>query len=970
MSNIPKLKENCLLLVLILLAGTVCAQDGSSADERAFPSRLPAAADQNEISLAGIWKFKLDPFETGISSNGVQLLPGLPEEITLPGSTDQAGKGNRTQGMTSLRLTRQFEYKGPAWYEKEIFVPAEWNGKVIQLFLERVHWESRVWVNGRPAGKRESLSAPHIYTISSLLRPGKKNTIRVRVTNEKIYDIAYSHAISAETQTNWNGITGNMSLRAFDPVHIHDVQVYPNAAQKLARVTITVRNITGKKVDGNIYLAVNPLDQAGHPELPRKKLKFSGADSLLEVQTTLSLGQHALLWDEFTPALYRLYAELTAQPADAAAEPQDEGETGEYAPARELAQSLPGDSPAGFKDSRETVFGLRDIGTEGTRFTINGRTAFIRATVNCAEFPITGYPPTDVDSWLHILQTCKDYGLNGMRFHSWCPPEAAFKAANRLGMYLQVENSDWRFTVGEDSATNRFLREEADRILETYGNHPSFVFFAEGNELVGPTVKPFLSGLVSRWKEKDPRHLYSGSAAYPIVPENQFNVFYGARPQRWKEGLKGRFNVRPLNTEYDYGDYVAKFEVPMITHEVGQWCVYPNFKEIPKYTGVLKPYNYQLFRESLRAHHMLDQAEQFTMASGKFQVIQKKEEVESYLRTPGMAGYHLLQLNDFPGQGTSPVGVVDIFWDPKPYVTAEEFSVFQAERVPLLRTSSFTWTTGQVFRGTAQFANFGALEMKNVRARWSLRYPDGRLYAEGDFTARDIPLGSPFDLGELSVPLNKIEEATRLDLRIQVDSVHNNWSIWVYPAKLPSISPENVLVSNSWDQKTRRTLERGGTVLLLADTANIDSDVPAGFSGISWNAVWSGMPPNLLGILCDPQHPALTHFPTQFHSNWQWWDIVARSRPMLLDHMPASFKPLVQMIPDWNKNNKIGLLFEARVGEGRLLLTSVDLEHEMDQRPVARQFLYSLQRYAGSEAFSPETRLTFDQVDRIFKKMP
>lgn len=918
MNKTIEIKSTGLILLLTLLTGVATAQQ--------------------EISLAGIWKFKLDPIETGISSNGVQLLPGLPEEITLPGSTDLAGKGYPTQDMSSLRLTRQVEYKGPAWYEKEIYVPEEWSGKTVQLFMERVHWESRVWVNNQPAGKRESLSVPHVYEISSLLEPGKKNTIRVRVNNEKIYDISYSHAISAETQTNWNGITGNISLRAFDPVHIEDVQVYPDAAQEQALVKVLIRNVTGKTVSGDLRLVVVPeKGDIGHRS--EEVLEFSGADSLFTLETTLSLGPGANRWDEFNPALYRVNSQL-----------------------RSHSQA------AGFQDFRETVFGIRDVGVKGTRFTINGRETFIRATVNCAEFPITGYPPMDVASWQRILQTCKDYGLNTMRFHSWCPPAAAFEAADQLGMYLQVENSDWRFTVGEDSATNRFLMEEADRILETYGNHPSFIFFAEGNELVGPTVKPFLSELVTRWKEKDPRHLYSGSAAYPMVPENEFNVFYGARPQRWKEGLKGRFNVRPLDTEYDYRDYVEKFEVPMISHEVGQWCVYPNFKEIPKYTGVLKPYNYELFRESLRDRHMLDLAEQFTMASGKFQVIQKKEEIESYLRTPGMAGYHLLQLNDFPGQGTSPVGVVDVFWDPKPYVTAEEFRVFQSSRVPLLRTGSFTWTSDQVFSGTAQFANYGPSELTNAVAQWSIRYPDGELYAEGEFPGRDVPFGSPIHLGELSVPLNRVVKPTRLDLRITVDSAFNQWSIWVYPAELPPVSTGKVLISDSWDKKTRKTLENGGAVLLLADTAAIDSDVPAGFSGISWNAVWSGMPPNLLGILCDPEHPALAGFPTQSHSNWQWWDLVAHSRPMLLDHTPAAFRPLVQMIPDWNKNNKIGLLLEARVGEGRLLLCSVDLKHQLDQRPVARQFLHSLKRYVGSEAFSPEAYLTFEQVDHIFKK--
>lgn len=895
----------------------------------------------DEIPLEGIWKFKLDPFYTGISSNGVQLLPGLPEEITLPGSTDRAGKGYRTDGMTSLRLTRQFEYKGAAWYEKTVFVPIGWKGKEVALFLERAHWETSVWVNDKPVGSRESLSVPHAYMITPFITPGQKNTIRVRVDNNMIHNIEYSHAVSAETQTNWNGIIGKLALRAYDKVYLSDVQVYPDAARKIASVNITIRNAGKQAARGTLVLKGRTRNTEKAVTLQPKTVDFTTNDSTSVVTLALPLGDDVQTWDEFDAALYELSVDLKGDAAGVA-----------------------------FAGSRSVSFGVRTLSTEGTRFVINGRPAFIRGTVNSAEFPLTGYPPTDVKEWLRIFRTCKDYGLNAMRFHSWCPPEAAFEAADQLGFYLQAENSDWRFTVGKDAATNKFLKEEADRIFAAYGNHPSFMMFCEGNEMVGPAVKEFLSDLVKHWKETDPRRLYTGSAAYPVVPDNQFHVLYGARPQRWKEGLKGRFNAKPLDTKYDYADHVSKQKVPMITHEIGQWCVYPDFDQISKYTGVLKPYNHELFRELLRDHHMLDQAQQFTMASGKFQVIQKKEEVESYLRTPGFGGYHMLQLNDFPGQGTAPVGVVDSFWDPKPYTTAQEFSRFQSACVPLLRTETFTWTSDQHFKATAEFANFSAAALKSASATWQLRYPDGRVYAEGRFDKTDIPVGSPFRLGDLDVPLERITEATRLDLTISIAETGytNQWSIWVYPAKVPVSSLKGVKVVYRWDAETKRYLEKGGTVLLLADTAAIASDAEPVFSGISWNTVWSGMPPNLLGVLCDPAHGALKNFPTEYHSNWQWWDVVRHSKPMVLDHLPPSLKPVVQMIPDWNRPRRLALAFEAKVGKGKLLVSSVDIKNNMEQRPVARQWLYSLQVYAGSDSFVPENEVTFEAIDALFAK--
>jgi hypothetical protein len=771
-----------------------------------------------------------------------------------------------------------------------------------------VQWESQVWVNGKFIGKRESLSVPHVYDLTTFVRPGQKNTLLIRVDNGNIYNIGYSHAISEETQTNWNGIIGRIELQAYDPVYLKDIQAYPSVTQKKVKVQRTIVNRTKKNVSGvlnfsggiEIDTIVQPLLTKEKERIPSQHIFFSGNDSLIIITTNLSLREQVQFWDEFRPIIYSIDIQL--------------------------------ETNVGYHDFKHVSFGVREFSTKGTNFLVNGRQTFIRATVNSAEFPLTGYPAMDLKSWIHIFKTCKDYGLNAMRFHSWCPPEAAFEAADRLGLYLQIENSDWRFTVGKDSATNHFLEEEADRILQEYGNHPSFMMFCEGNELVGPTVNVFLSDLVAHWKEKDPRHLYTGSSGYPIIPKNDFHDFYGPRPQRWKEGLKGRFNIASINTLYDYSDYVKTIEMPIISHEIGQWCAFPNFDEIPKFTGILKPYNYELFRELLRTNHLLEEAKEFSLASGKFQVIQKKEEIESFLRTPGLGGYSLLQLQDFPGQGTSPVGVVDIFWDPKPYVTAETFSMFQSDRVPLLRTESFIWTSDQIFKGEVQFANFGPAEMRNVTIHWAFTFPNGKIYDSGNFCQTNIPIGSPISVGKLTVPLKRIEKATKLDLEINIigTNYRNQWSIWVYPQQLPVVVLKGVMVTYNWDDHVKNYLLKGGKVLLLADPTKIISDVDPVFSGISWNTVWSGMPPDLLGILCDPSHPLFENFPTEYHSNWQWWDIVHYSKPMKLDHMPDCFTPLVQMIPDWNKPHKIGLIFETRVGKGSLLLCSVDLKNRMD----------------------------------------
>ena len=890
--------------------------------------------EKQTIPLDGIWSFKLDPMNVSIPVKGSRFTSALPEDITLPGSTDLAGKGYKTQDMTSIRLTRMYEYRGAAWYEKaNVFVPENWKDKEVFIFLERAQWETQAWVNGQAVGEAESLSTPHIYNITKHIKPGEKNTIRFRVDNSLKYDIAYTHAISAETQTNWNGIIGEMQIRAFDKVYIDDIQLYPQRKDKKVKVEITIANARKEHISGTISLQVKSPDKL----LPVKEFPFQGSDSLLRLEMDYNLQDPLFLWDEFDPYLYELACKLKT-------------------------------SDANSLDETNIRFGIRDFETKGIQFIINDRPTFIRGAVNSAEFPITGFPPMDYNEWYRILKTYKDYGLNNIRFHSWCPPEAAFTVADELGLYLQVENPDWRFTVGEDEETNKFYFREAERIFKTYGNHPSFVFFCEGNELAGAGRFDFLKEMLKQWK-KDPRHLYVAASGYPNVEGSDFYDYYGARPQRWQEGLKGRFNSQPLNTRYDYSDYVKKQDIPMITHEIGQWCAYPDFNQIPKYTGVLRGYNYEIFREGLREKNMLDQAWDFHIASGKFQVIQKKEEFESYFRTPGFGGYHLLQLNDFPGQGTSPVGVVDVFYDPKPYVDSTEFKRYQQPQMPLLRIDKFTWTNSETLEADIEFANFGKSIINNGVVEWTLLSGEGKIYGKGSFNPVSIPIVPLTSIGKLKIPLSQIEDATALELVVSLKgtTVYNNWNIWVYPEKLPEIKTKNVLVTREWNNKTKQVLEKGGTVFLLADTARIDSDVPPGFSGISWNAVWSGTPPNLLGILCNPEHEALAHFPTEFHSNWQWFDMVRYSRPMLLDHTPYAFRPLVQMIPDWNNNRKIGLVLEAKVGKGKLLITSIALREIMKDSPVARQMYYSLLAYVSGNNFQPEESLSVKDIDRLFK---
>lgn len=925
-----------------------------------------AAGRAEELDLAGQWALGIDPQDRGVQEGWFDQ--ELADRIRLPGSLQEQGFGNdvsldtewtgniidrsyfdspryapyRRPGNIKVPfwLQPKKHYVGPAWYQTAFDLPSQWAHKRVTLHLERPHWETVVWLDGKKIGSENSLSTPHVYDLSEALgKKPRRHQLTIRVDN-RVKDVnvgVNSHSISDHTQSNWNGIVGRLALEATDPVWIDQVQVFPDLAARSAKVELTLASATGEAVEGTLMLdavAVN-TDKPHDPPAKRVAVDYKGSRATIAVDYPLGDGVQA--WDAFHPALYRLTVKL-------------EGRT----------------KKVRTTDEAVVTFGMREIATEGTQFVLNGSPLFLRGTLECCVFPLTGYPPTDLDAWKRIIRVCKAHGLNHMRFHSWCPPEAAFVAADQLGFYFQVSCSSWAnqgAAIGEGRPLDAWLYREANRILAAYGNHPSFLLFTYGNEPAGPgRGAKFLGPWVNHFKAKDPRRLVTAACGWPITPESQYLNTPAPRIQQWGGGLKSRINALAPETVTDYRDVIDKYDVPYVSHEVGQWCVYPNFDEIPKYTGVLKPKNFEIFRDFLEANHMGDQARQFLMASGKLQAICYKEEIESALRTPGFGGFHLLQLNDFPGQGTALVGVLDPFWDSKPYITPGEFRRFCGPIVPLARLPKRILTSDEKLEATIDLYHFGAAPLEDATVRWRLVSESGEDVAAARFPRRTFARGRLHDVGRIEVPLDKIDALQKLRLVVGVEGtpLENDWDLWVYPPRVDTAPPDDVLVTDQLDEAAVKRLHSGGKVMLLVSPKSVAGGVAIGFSSVFWNTAWTrNQPPHTLGILCDPKHPALARFPTEYHSNWQWWELLGKdsSGAMVLDGLPPALRPIVQPIDTWFDAHRLGLVFEARVAGGKLLVCSMDLTGHLDRRPVARQMRHSLLAYMAGEAFSPKVEV-------------
>ena len=859
---------------------------------------LRSNAGEKPVSLAGEWRFEIS------GTDNPAYTRDLPGRIHLPGTMDDAGLGPKnTKEPTLEGPYRIYDYAGPAWYQRDIEIPASWKGKHVTLFLERCRWVTTVWLDNKRIGSQESLISPHIYDFGIGIKPGK-HRLTICVDNTvKINLGRFVSALFGGTWGNMNGIAGRIELDATPPVWIDDVQVYPNIKKKTALVKVRIGNVSGQEGSGELIVGSKTVNATWNT---------NGGQAEVEVDMST-----AKLWDEFSPNLNELTVKL-------------------------------GD------DKRTVQFGMREFAVKCTQFTMNGRPVFLRGTLECSVWPLTGYPPTDISSWQRIYRIMKSYGLNHMRFHSWCPPDAAFTAADIEGIMIQAEGPQANVPAGSDSVRDAFIESEFQKIIDTYGNHPSFCKMALGNEYGGNEE------LLTRWVEmliqRDPRHLYSSSSNNR---QRTVNREFTVSPE-------GR-GIKDAGTMRDLIDVVNNDGHPVIGHEIGQWTFFPDFNEIKKYSGVMAVKNFEMIRDDLEKKHLLDLAPRYVQASGKFAMLLYKEEIEVLLRTPGYAGFQLLDLHDYPTQGTALVGPLDPFWDTKGFITPEAFRRYCSATVPLLRMPKRTYTVDESFVASADLAHYGSKDITNAKPVWIIRDGKGRIIAEGELPPVKVSSGKVTALGDIRTSLVKAPVPGKLTITVALKGTKfiNDWDIWVYPSGVWIEPPSDVVICEKWE-KAKAALNEGKKVIFFANSANTQQSMQGIFLPVFWSPVWfPKQTPKTMSLLCDPLHPLFAQFPTAFHSDWQWYDLMQNSRMFNLDETSGTYRPVLQVIDNFESNHKLGIVFEGRVGKGYLLVCGFDLSG-VPKDPASRQMIASLYTYAGSAAFNPVQELKVEMLEKLF----
>lgn len=629
----------------------------------------------------------------------------------------------------------------------------------------------------------------------------------------------------------------------------------------------------------------------------------------------------------------------------------------------------------------------RRIEAKDGKFYIDGHAEYFRGTHFGGEYPLTGYPIADKSWWLSKMEIIKEWGLNAIRFHSYCPPEAAFAAADEAGVYLLVECGMWNI-FREGLQMLEVLRSETQRILKQFGHHPSFAFFSPSNEPGGRWYQ-VLQNWVRETREYDKALGYEGRRLYSAQSGWFFNVppaeITGTDFVYLHRSNYGTFPGGNIRSFYgwkgkDYSSSLEGVKQPVICHELGQWCAYPDFDSIRKFTGYMKPGNYMVFREQAGKQGLLPLNKRLAWCSGRNQLRLYKEELEANFRTPEITGFELLDLHDYLGQGTALVGLLDAFWESKGYATPEEIRAFCGETVLLVRCPSYVWKNTDMAEIPVEVCHFGKEALHDGIVRWSLECASQKVYGEGYITCPVIKCGENTLLGNISLDFSGIRENSHLILTLSMGNVENHWDLYVYAEESSgcadiqkdilkneqSMSSEQVLYTHSW-QEALASLEQGGSVIYSPYLSDLDYECPSlSIRNVFWNSQMGPTWGRSVGLVVEKEHPLFKTFPTEESGGWQWEDILEHARGFDLRGMEG-ISPVVRPIDDWNRSLPLGLIFEAKVGKGKLLLVSADLEGDFAQRPAAYCLKQAILQYVASTEFNPENRLMPGQItEKLF----
>ena len=368
---------------------------------------------------------------------------------------------------------------------------------------------------------------------------------------------------------------------------------------------------------------------------------------------------------------------------------------------------------------------------------------------------------------------------------------------------------------------------------------------------------------------------------------------------------------------------------------------------------------------------LMDNWQKRLCATGELALLCYRAEYEGILATKESSGVSLLGLQDFPGQGTALVGMMNSHLIPKKgdFARPERFAEFFRPILPLIRLPKYTYTAREQMEFSCVLANYGK---ETFRSAACLRIYQAnstgketqRLLFEEMIAEKEYPQGVLTPIGPFCIPMESLVERDvpkTLRLEIHVGPHQSQCKVWVYP-EVSVVSPKSVHITASAEEALG-LLEKGEAVLLSppADEAHMPESVQTHFSTDHWTVGTYTYQDGYMGLLTDPKHPALSGFPTDFHADWQWWRINTNARAFIL---PYGMHSIIEAIDCYARLRNLCFLGEFRVGTGKLMLSGMGLSEKLDY-PEVTALYNSILSYMSSDAFEPTQELKPNVLRRL-----
>lgn len=899
------------------------------------------------VDLSGKYEVTLDD-----GSSNIAYLPGTLDENQIGHKDSDNNKWHpdvelaadatcnpvlNSEGIISGRLTRKYTYEGKASFRRSFSFDCQRkneNIKRVFLYIERSRKLTAV-LNGKKLSEYiyGTLSTPWIYEVTDII----ENSNELCLISDNSYQgwpaaaIKYSSAASDESQTNWNGIIGNIGLVISEESFIQRVSVYPK------KNTVDVSVILDSAQDGSDLITVQ---SKAFRNTEKRRINYRKGINRVDF-LSLPLRLDCSKWDEYEGNLYCLKVE------------------------------------GNNFESKQVEFGIRDFSFPRSPYlTLNGRRIFLRCETNVGLFPEEGHSPMSEEKWRRYLKLYHSYGVNAVRFHSWCPPESLFSAADKEGMIIQVELSNWDpYTAFESDESFSYYKKELAAILDSYSNHPSFCMLTLGNELhCDEKGLKRMNALIEYAIQRDSTRLYA-IASNPFYGDQgtdgksdffTASGYLGEIMRGTSAGMKGKLNQGEPSTYMQYDDLMNKirqnYTKPVFAFEAGQYEILPDFHEIERFKGVLLPDNITAVRNYASDKGMTGNWDKKVEASGELALIAYREEVEAVMRTSEMSGISILGLQDFTGQGTALIGMLNSHLEPKPFdfAKSQRFSKFFCRVLPLLLLKSRTYTKGEIITIGAAVANYGKedicsqVKISLIRRKNAFSENDETVFCS-TYPEVTAAAGGLSKIGKYSISLENCTAPAKYDLRIDIGMYCNIYPVWVYPEEEDNIRKIagkcNVVITSEWADSVRE-LRKGRNVLYSpkADIEHFDNSIRTCFTTDLWSVGTYTFQEGYMGILVESNSPVFESFPTDFHSDWQWYRLTVNSRAMIISY---NEKPLIEALDSYARLRKLSFCSEYRMYNGKLIVSSMGLM-EKQKYPEAKAMLKSILLYMNSEKFNPE----------------